>query len=299
MSNQSYYEILGVAPSAAVTEIETAYEDHYNKWRRLVTHHDPNVVTQANQALQTLEQIRTTLTAPDKRAAYDAGIGVGGAVGGLGDPDAVTSVLHQAGLLSRSMSPPTGARARSVTGQRIDAWICPKCQTANAVGKLFCTECGQSIGRECPNCGQTIESRAEFCSECGVDVQATARAKQEAVEEAAHARALEEQRQAALRRQETEQQVALEPIMKRSNEAWSWTKAGCICYFIPLVGLISVPAWIGAVIKAQQALNLSQTPGDAEHRAQAKKALLWSLIPLIITCIFVLIYVTANVKLCD
>ena len=73
MSNKNYYQILGITPSATVAEVETAVEGHYNKWRRLVTHHDPNVVTRANQALQAIERIRTTLTTPDKRAVYDAG----------------------------------------------------------------------------------------------------------------------------------------------------------------------------------------------------------------------------------
>src|SRR4030042_1728961 len=89
MANRSYYEILGVAPAASQAEIEIVIEERYNKWRRLVTHHDQSVVTQANQALQAIEQIRATLTNPQKREVYDAAIGLKGAVGGLGDPEAI------------------------------------------------------------------------------------------------------------------------------------------------------------------------------------------------------------------
>jgi DnaJ-class molecular chaperone len=63
----NYYEILQVASTATTTDIEVACEAHYNRWRRLVTHHDSSVVAQANQALQQLEQIRATLTDPQKR----------------------------------------------------------------------------------------------------------------------------------------------------------------------------------------------------------------------------------------
>ena len=56
MSN--YYEILNVPTTASTAEIQTAYEQQYDQWRRLVTHQDPNVVNQANQALKALETIR-------------------------------------------------------------------------------------------------------------------------------------------------------------------------------------------------------------------------------------------------
>ena len=46
----TYYEFLQVAPTASVAEIEAAWEERYNHWRRLVTHHDPQVVNEANQS---------------------------------------------------------------------------------------------------------------------------------------------------------------------------------------------------------------------------------------------------------
>ena len=80
MSN--YYEILSIEPTATQREIETQLDNQYNRWRRLSTHHDAAVVDEANKALRTIEQIRDTLMDSNKRAAYDAGIGVGGFVGG-------------------------------------------------------------------------------------------------------------------------------------------------------------------------------------------------------------------------
>ena len=36
----TYYELLNIAPTASASEIQTAYEDTYNRWRKLMTHHD-------------------------------------------------------------------------------------------------------------------------------------------------------------------------------------------------------------------------------------------------------------------
>ena len=72
----NYYEIIKVQPTAPTAEIVNACEAQYNQWRRLVTHHDQDVVNQANQALQTIEQIRLTLTDTEKRGVYDAAVGI-------------------------------------------------------------------------------------------------------------------------------------------------------------------------------------------------------------------------------
>src|SRR3990170_8094223 len=139
----TYYEILKVQTTASVSEIESAFETQYNQWRRLVTHHDPSVEAQANQALITLEQVRTTLTDPAKRSAYDAGIGMRGAVGGIADPEAVL----RAAMPPPFTQPPTKAVPAGQPGavQRVDAWICPKCHTANSIGTGFCKQCGQAL----------------------------------------------------------------------------------------------------------------------------------------------------------
>jgi hypothetical protein len=160
----NYYGILKVQPTATIAEIQTACEDQYNQWRRLVTHHDPNIANQASQALQMLETIRTTLTDPSKRAGYDAGIGLSH-VGELADPTAI--------LQGMPPTPPSTERVSETAKDlhpRVDVWLCPQCNTPSAVGMRFCKNCGQSIGEECPNCAKMVEVGAQFCPHCGTKI---------------------------------------------------------------------------------------------------------------------------------
>lgn len=85
----TYYEVLKVRPDASVSEIEVALDAQYNYWRRLVTHHEPEVASQANESLRAIEVIRTTLTDATRRSTYDEVIGLAGIVGGLTDPGIV------------------------------------------------------------------------------------------------------------------------------------------------------------------------------------------------------------------
>lgn len=170
----NYYEILQVPETASPEQVDEACTRLYDKWRHLVTHHDPNVAGQAGQALQTLESIRTTLMDPTRRTGYDAALGVAGPVGGLADLD----LLRQPGPLSpvapqRSM----GGDQAVPTGQRVDVWTCPKCQAANPARTRYCDACGQAIGRDCPNtkCGALIKVASRFCPECGVDLDQLSR----------------------------------------------------------------------------------------------------------------------------
>jgi len=208
----TYYEFLQVSSTATVAEIEAAYEDRYNHWRRLVTHHDPEVVNRANQALRWLEKAHVTLTDPAKREAYDAGIGLRGPVGGLADLEAG----------SGDTGPPPGPdfgsqrAGASVTGQRVDAWVCPQCQAPNPLGTRFCNRCGQQLGIKCPKCGKLTQAAAPYCSECGVDIEGESRRRK--AEHEAERRREERQRlqfhQAELHKQYAAVQ-ALERIRQR------------------------------------------------------------------------------------
>jgi hypothetical protein len=149
-------------------EIEQALDEQYHKWRRLVTHHDPQVVNRANQALQIVERMRTTLLNPQRRRSYDAALGVGEAVLGLADPDANVAA---GSVASSSPAPPA---KQSAGAARVDAWICPQCETPNTLGLRFCRDCGHRIGVECTKCGELVEAAAKFCAACGVN-QETAR----------------------------------------------------------------------------------------------------------------------------
>jgi hypothetical protein len=165
----NYYEALNLQPTATTAEIETACESQYNQWRRLVTHHDPNVVNQANQALQLLETIRTTLTNTNTRAVYDAGIGIGVTLGGLADPEAI---LSQAAAAPTPLAPDllkpqtTAPSAAAVSKPRL--WVCPKCNCDNPVDTKYCYKCGAQLVRVCPECKKMTSLMASgFCGNCG------------------------------------------------------------------------------------------------------------------------------------
>ena len=264
----NYYELLKVASDASHTEIETRLDDQYTKWRALVTHHDPNVVDQANQALNTLEEIRATLLDQDKRSAYDKILAQEQEkLGGLADPDIV---IAQNPMRPVMAPPRPRATATSIPHstevERTDAWICsnPKCRKANPIGTQFCTQCGKRIGIECPNCGVLTQGSNKFCENCGVNIQEALTQQEEA------------KRIAELERQKYLQyQATLEPIRKKASTAktfsslWWW-----------LLGGIGYIFWIIGLCYAISILNSPQIPGDEEYRQMAKTARTKTLIAL-------------------
>jgi hypothetical protein len=185
----NYYEILGIAPTATVGEIDAAYESRYNECRRLVTHHNAAVVNQANQTLQLLETIRRTLTNLDSRSVYDAGIGASNIVGGLADPE---QFLHSSISTSSSpvapprpaMTPPIPQRTASATptpsvSVQSGLWACPKCKMDNPAHTQFCFNCGTQLVRECPECKQMKSLVATgFCGQCGYKYEIAQRRNQ-------------------------------------------------------------------------------------------------------------------------
>ncbi len=198
----TYYKTLKIHPTASQAEIEAAIDAQYNKWRRLVTHHNPDTVDKANRTLRRLETVRTTLTDPVKRAAYDTQIGIGSTMGGLTDPTAAptppkparaTGTELDLSLLRKSRAYGSPPKPSEATGKRLDAWLCQSCHTANPVETKFCTKCGQTVGQNCPKCRRIIDVTAQFCPHCGVDVEATRR-QQEAEKAAFLAREREENR---------------------------------------------------------------------------------------------------------
>jgi membrane protease subunit (stomatin/prohibitin family) len=55
---------------------------------------------------------------------------------------------------------------------------CPKCQTPNAAGAKFCSNCGATVqqaqaaaGVECPNCQAQVPAGSKFCNSCGTSVE--------------------------------------------------------------------------------------------------------------------------------
>lgn len=171
MSN--YYEMLKINQTATVQEIQVAIDEKYDQCRRLVTHHDPNMVNQANMALQSLEKIRETLLNQDRKSVYDEALGISGnVVGGLMDhlmagsaPSAGTPMIV-GGPAPRTLPAhmPTG-------GAPLEGWHCTKCNSISQIGSLFCKSCGNEIGQSCPKCRTSFEKTAQFCPSCGVRPQ--------------------------------------------------------------------------------------------------------------------------------
>ena len=160
----SYYEVLKLESNASIEVIETAIDDQYNQFRGLVNHHDPNVVEQANRALRQLEDIRSTLTNPEKRALYDQTINFGG----LADP---TAILQTASSGSMTVTPPA-PKPTAQDDSGLNAWKCSQCGKANRVGSKTCSNCGNVLARDCPNlCGSVVLLNEKYCSNCGKSVE--------------------------------------------------------------------------------------------------------------------------------
>ena len=56
---------------------------------------------------------------------------------------------------------------------------CPKCQTENPDGSIFCRECGSKFQHACEQCGKAILPGDKFCNACGHNLQATITTKPE------------------------------------------------------------------------------------------------------------------------
>ncbi|MBP7212641.1 MAG: zinc ribbon domain-containing protein [Anaerolineaceae bacterium] len=173
---QNYYDLLQVPRTASASEIEAKLDDQYQKWKALVTHHDNNIAMQANQALQTIEQMRSTLLDPASRFSYDVELDKELAnSGGLADPNIAIAQPAMAPVFGIPTMG-TGSTAAIVKPgmlDRTDAWICPNpdCKKANPIGTTFCANCGETLAKNCPNCGALVEASNKFCSNCGVDRQ--------------------------------------------------------------------------------------------------------------------------------
>lgn len=265
----NYYELLKVQPTASSTEIEAAIETQYNQWRRLVTHHDPNVVNQANQALASLQHIRAILTDPGKRAGYDAAIGLSGqSLGGLADPEALLSQASSAP--TPIITPPGGivrtppASTSATKDVRLDAWECPKCKSPNPIGTRHCKKCGAQVGISCPKCNHLIDVNAKHCSECGADIQRELQQKKAAEEERAKLEALRKAEEIK-KQQEAEQarvaQTSVKQVQqKKSSRAKAlWGVLGvigiCICLSLAIKPLSSLGKKPGVGI-----VNIIATP---------------------------------------
>ena len=282
----NYYEFLKIQPNAPVAEIQMALDTFYNQSRRLVTHHDPLVVQAANRDLLMIEQARTTLLDPSKRADYDTLLSLG-TMGGLADSSVQPSPVP---VMTPPMVQRTGVATPIPQPSMVnnDAWVCSNCRTANPVRTKFCKKCGNQLGRNCPKCSTLLETGAPFCSECGVNVREYERELEIQAAEAERQRIIQE-------RQIAEQNARLGIIMKASHDAMNFTKWGwiigiagsCIPYLNFLIGFVSLGFFAVGIVNAQKALRQSQQYGDQPYRSKAKTAMFWSALPIGLTVLMV------------
>lgn len=286
--DDNFYQILQIPVSATPLEIESVISNCYNQARRLVTHHDPKVVNQANHALMVIEQARTILLDAQKRAAYDAALGLTGQTGGLADPQVILNPFNQHHILTPP-SPRLGqSSADSESGklERTDAWVCSTCQTANPISSQFCKTCGNLIGIVCPNCQKIIESRATFCQSCGVNVRETITRKQEEEQK----RQLREKAESERIRNAHIQQLAVYSIASAVDKNLKLGLWGLL-FFILGQYWISIPLQIIMIYKISKILSSAQIPGDTQYRNKAKNIFWLAIIPLILAIIIIVIIV--------
>lgn len=163
----NYYEMLKISPTSTQEEIGAAIDEQYNQWRKLVNHHDQNIVTQANQALNLLETMRTTLMDIDKRKVYDAAIGASGKTGGLADPSLLLHSLQPGGAV---MAPPSikGPAGQAAGQKEHNIWQCYQCKADNPPHSVHCFKCGAELMRTCPECRKvTSMVSTKTCGNCG------------------------------------------------------------------------------------------------------------------------------------
>lgn len=159
----SYYEVLKLEINASPEAINAAIDERYNEYRRLVNHHDPEIVEQANRALRQLEEIRSTLTNPEKRAVYDQSL----SFGGLADPAA----LLQAASAGTAMITPPSVRLEEQAKAEESPWRCINCGKLNREGSKVCANCQKVLARSCPSCGNVVPLADKYCSNCSANVE--------------------------------------------------------------------------------------------------------------------------------
>lgn len=160
----NYYEALQVAQTAGMNEIEEAYRREYNKWSKLINHHDPDMQDNARKNLRLIENAKTTLLDAAKRSEHDRAL-----VSGLYDESAKPNPAA-ATMPVITSPPPQKSSQKDIS---TNGWECsrPNCQMVNPIGTMYCESCGERLAKGCPRCGHRITIQAKFCGICGVNFE--------------------------------------------------------------------------------------------------------------------------------
>ena len=266
----NYYELIGLDTEANSSEIETALDTHYDQWRALVTNHDPKVVSEANQALMTIEEIRKTLLDPNKRTEYDRALTN---IGGLEDPSTIPATT---GVGAGWMAPPRPRASRQAVQQTetedVNVWTCSSCRKKYPAGTRFCKSCGNQLGVDCPSCGRLTSMHNRFCQDCGVDIQAAIKQKE-----------AEDQIAEKKRVQQLQENEYLSQIRSKVDQAERFSKLSL--WIFPPLGLL---LWPIGLYHSVTGLNLPPVQGDEYYREDLKKMRLKTAISLVVLVLFIL-----------
>lgn len=164
----SYYDILGVTPTATDATISAAYTQA-RAVQQSQTGVDP---TQNAAALQILDAAYATLSDPDRRAAYDRTLN-GDATVRL--PQLATGsapLARPAGPQPQAPAQPmTFAPAPSVLSTpEAPSLTCPHCGQQNPAQAGFCMVCRRQIANPCPVCGHQVMLSILACPRCATIV---------------------------------------------------------------------------------------------------------------------------------
>ena len=265
----NYYELLEIDQNLSFEEIEVVLDKTYNQWRSLTSHHDQEVVIEANKKLLHVEDARTILLDPNKRREYDLQLKKNNVVGGIGiDGDKVNPFNHmQAGKRKVSID--------NQTGDQIDMWLCKNCGKASRPFTKNCAQCGSQLSQSCPNCNQVNHIDAVFCEECGVNINEEYE-KQEQVRQEREAQLIQNHKDQQMRFSESSSIRQKAESAEKMSSFW-WVLLG----FGPIL-------WLIAFIQSRQVINSPISQKYPNILNQAKRANRNSSIMLIIVGILFL-----------
>jgi membrane protease subunit (stomatin/prohibitin family) len=104
-------------------------------------------------------------------ASLGIGMGLGGIVAGIGSVPSAPPPGLAGGGGGGGGAAPGGGSGPAAGGATV---ICGACQTPNAAGAKFCSNCGTTLAppkaAHCTQCGNTIAPNSKFCGNCGTAV---------------------------------------------------------------------------------------------------------------------------------
>ncbi|MAU09042.1 MAG: hypothetical protein CL607_04410 [Anaerolineaceae bacterium] len=249
---QNYYEVLQVDQTAGMNEIEEAYRREYNKWSKLINHHDPDMQDSARKNLRLIEAAKTTLLDASKRSEHDSAL-----ASGLYDESAKPNLTAVAGMPVMTPPPPQKSSKKESPTLK-NAWECTDCDTVNSPGTMYCISCGTQLGKNCPECGHTLPVSAEFCTNCGVNFQqreweieqdqiaAEKAARQQMQNYFQYVRSIPMHRHKKVREEleahpeysQTSEAINLYEAAKQEGSKWTWTLIGISAAISAFAGLV-------------------------------------------------------------